>query len=409
MRVVIVGAGKLGCGYLAPLFQVHGHQVVLGCRTDETARRILTSGGSWRVRVTGSDEPDAGTVSGVRPVVVGRPEFTAAVAVADLVVTSVGVGNVESLGNPLATAFAARTRPIDVWVVENADCAPTLAAATLAAAAAHGLRLPSVTIAGAVATVAVSRGSWLDQGTPEFVGDHYRRLTVDGAAALARRPALIGVNYSSQYLARLHEKLFVFNSGHALTAYLGWLRGHRTVAQSITDPFVRPLVAGALLEARRAILATYPRLVPDRGVDQVIDVHAPVAEALARYADAELADPVQRVARDPVRKLGPCDRLLGPVALMRALGGPPPAHFALGAAAALLYGFHDGQVLAADAQAASLRSDLDREGLTPVLQQVCGLHADDEFAQAVASRYRGFVFLDDGVRFPPARPGSPSS
>lgn len=408
MRVVIIGAGKIGCGYLAPLFHVHGHQVVLGCRTDDTVRRVLASGGSWRVRVTGSDEPDAGNVSGVRPVVVGRPEFTAAVVDADLVVTSVGVGNVESLGSPLATALASRTRPIDVWVVENADSAPSLAAAMQASAAANGLRLSGVTIAGAVASVAVSRGSWLDHGTPEFVGDQHRRLTVDGSAALARRPALTGVTYSSQYLARLHEKLFVFNTGHALTAYLGWLRGHRTVAQSITDPFVRPLVAGALLEARRALVATYPRLVGDRRVDQIIDLHGPVAEALARYADAELDDPVRRVARDPLRKLGPRDRLLGPVALMRGLGGPPPAHFALGAAAALLYGFHDGQVLAADAQAASLRSDLDRDGLLPVLQRVCGLQPDDAFAQAVASRYRGFVFLDDGVRFPPARPTAAS-
>lgn len=409
MRVVIVGAGKIGCGYLAPVFRLHGHQVLLGCRSDQTARRIVASRGSWRVRVTGSDDAEAGLVSGVRPVVVGRPEFTAAVAASDLVVTSVGVGNVETLGAPLAAAFAARTRPIDVWVVENADCAPKLAAATMAAATASGSRLPGVTIAGAVASVAVSRGSWLDQGTPEFVGDQHRRLTVDGSAALARRPALTGVNYSSQYLARLHEKLFVFNTGHALTAYLGWLRRYRTLAQAITDPFVRPLVAGALLEARRAVLATYPGLVPDREVDQTIDVHGPVAEALARYADAELGDPVQRVARDPIRKLGPHDRLVGPVALMRALGGPPPAHFALGAAAALLYGFHDGEVLAADAQAASLRADLDREGLAPVFQRVCGLPPDDEFARAVASRYRSFVFLDDGVRFPPVRPGSPTS
>jgi hypothetical protein len=39
-----------------------------------------------------------------------------------------------------------------------------------------------------------------------------------------------------------------------------------------------------------------------------------------------------------------------------------------------------------------------------VLAGVCGLAADDPFAAAVADRYHGFVFTDDGVRFPPAAP-----
>jgi mannitol-1-phosphate 5-dehydrogenase len=403
MRVVIVGAGKLGCGYLVPLFLGAGHEVLLGCRTRDTADRIRSTGG-WRVRVTGEPPEE---VHGVGVAAMGTRELDEAVAGADLVVLSVGVGNTADAAPYLVPGLAARRgRPVDVWVVENAECAPTVSEALVHAAAARGARLPSLGVAGTVAGVAVGHGSWHEPGVPEFVGDAARRLAVDVRPLCSVPPELPGVHPTGQYRARLYEKLFVYNAGHALAAYLGWLRGHRTVDRAIGDPFVRPVVAGALLEGRRAILAAYPGLLCGRSPDHVTDVHAPVADALARYGNTELADPVTRVAREPLRKLGPHDRLLGPVALLRGTAHRVPAHFALGVAAALLYGYGDESVTTADASAQRLRRLLGERGVSAVLAGVCGLAADDPFATAVAVRYHGFVFTDDGVRFPPTAPAA---
>jgi mannitol-1-phosphate 5-dehydrogenase len=403
MRVLIVGAGALGCGYLVPLFRGAGHEVVLACRTPQTADRIRAAGG-WRVRVTGGPPRE---VRGIVPVTVGTPEMDEAVVAADLLVISVGVGNAASAAQHLVSGLAARRgRPADLWVVENAECAGPVRTALHAAAAPRGLTLPPLGIAGAIALTSVGRGTWHEPGIPEFVGDAVRRLAVDAPALRAGLPPLLGVHATGQYRARLHEKLFVFNAGHAIAAYLGWLRGHRTIDTAIGDPFVRPVVAGALLEARRAVLAAYPALLRGRALDQSRDVHGPVAEALARYGNTELADPVTRVAREPIRKLAPADRLLGPVALLRSSACRVPAHFALGIAAALLYGYDDEAVLAADPSARRLRRLLEERGVAAVLAAVCGLEADDPVAGAVAARYHGFVFTEDGVRFPPAAPGS---
>lgn len=401
MRVVIVGAGKLGCGYLVPLFLGAGHEVLLGCRSRDTVDRIRSVGG-WRVRVTG--EPPE-NVHGAATAAVGTTELDEAVAAADLVVLSVGVANTTGAASHLVTGLATRRgRPVDVWVVENAECAPRVSEALVRTAAARAVRLPSVGVAGAVARVTVGRGSWHEPGVPEFVSDTARRLVVDARPLHLTPPALPGVHATGQYRARLQEKLFVYNSGHALAAYLGWLRGHRTIDAAIEDPFVRPVVAGALLEGRRAVLGAFPGLLLGRGVDHVGDVHRPVADALARYGNTELADPVSRVARDPLRKLAPGDRLLGPVSLLRRSAHRLPSHFALGVAAALLYGYGDGAVPAADASARRLRRLLEERGVFAVLTRVCGLAADDPFAAAVADRYHGFVFTEDGVRFPPTAP-----
>jgi len=393
VKVVIVGTGKIGCGYLAPLFAGAGWQVALAARTEHTAAQIRRFGG-FRVRVTG-DGGRLQDIDGVCSVVVGTGEFEAAVADADLVATAVGVDNVAGLGPALAGALAARgaDNPIDVWVVENQDRAGELERAVGAAAAAGNLDLPSVGFAGGVAAVAVGRGAWGGAARPEFVGDGARMLSVDRSRLCRPLPCLPGVRGTSQYLARLREKLFVFNTGHALCAYLGALRRHTSVDRAVADPALRPLVVGCLLESRKALLRSHPRLGSD--------VHGPVAEALARYGDAELADPVARVARDPLRKLAPGDRLLGPAEQTRAVLGKVPAHFALGIAGALLYRNP------ADAQACRLADLLRRQGVASVLGEVCGLDPVGDLATSVARRYRGFILTSEGAVFPPVHePGS---
>ena len=55
---------------------------------------------------------------------------------------------------------------------------------------------------------------------------------------------------------------------------------------------------------------------------------------LARFRNAALGDTVDRVGRDPFRKLGPADRIVGP-ALLAEAAGIPPTTLAVVAAAAL--------------------------------------------------------------------------
>jgi mannitol-1-phosphate 5-dehydrogenase len=386
MRAVIVGPGKIGCGYLAPLFRDAGWDVVLAARTAERAERILAAGG-FGVRITGSGVTRE--LEEVPAVVTGTPSFDEAVGSADLVVTAVGVSNVRSLGPLLARALSTRDPrlPLQVWVVENQDCAPVLEQSVRTAAERAGLPLPPVGFAGAVAEVAVSRGAWYGTERPVFVGDPIRRLRVDQSALIAPLPRLPAVEATPCYRARLQEKLFVFNAGHALCAYLGVLRGHRSIDAAVRDRFLRPLVAGSLLEAARAITSAYALLNGD--------VHQCVAKAMRRFEDAELADPVERVARDPLRKLQPNDRLVGAAKLVQATLGHVPHHFALGIAGVLLYRNEQ------DEEAVRLSGMLERHGLAHVLAAVCGLPPDDELARAVAQRYRGFILTRDRVLFPP--------
>jgi mannitol-1-phosphate 5-dehydrogenase len=405
-RVVIIGPGRIGCGYLTPLFQSAGWDVVLVAR-DETTSKLIRCCERFAVRITappltnggygrngdGSDaerETERILVETPSVVALDSPEFVAAVADADLVCTSVGVGNVPSLTRALARACASRPngRPLDVWTVENGDCAAELERGVRAAAAAAGLAVGPVGFGGAIANVAVAQGGWRPaHEAPEFVGDCFRSLVVDERRLRSGIPPLPDVQGTRSFLEHLHEKLYVFNTGHAICAYLGWLRGHGTIADAAADPSLRPLIAGSMLEARKALLAEHPSLGSD--------LHGPVAEALARFGDRALADPIVRVAREPIRKLAPGDRLLGPAELIERSTGRIPKYLALAVAGALLYRHDD------DEQSRRLGAALKRHGVMAVLRAVCGLAPDRPFAHAVAARYRAFIITEDGTVFPP--------
>jgi mannitol-1-phosphate 5-dehydrogenase len=370
-RVVIIGPGKLGCGYLAPLFLGAGWRPALAARTRAKARRIARAG-AFGVRVTPGDESGEFACTAVP---FGLEAFEAAIEEADFVLTAVGVENVAWLGPGLARALARRdpASPLDVCVVENADVAPVLERAVQRAARYANLTLPPVGFAGAIAYPVVACGDWDGEVTPTFVRDGVDRLLVDSTRLLNPLPDIPGVEGTSSYRARLQEKLFVFGAGHALCAYLGACCGYERLDQAAHDPLLRTVVRTCLAEARSALDCEYPALGDD-GWESV-------DEAMHRYENEGLEDPIRRVARSPIRKLASTGPLVGAAKLVRAVFGRVPPAFTLGIASALLY--RDPL----DSQSRELDRMIRRRGARAVVRDVCGVEPDDPWGRAVVVAY----------------------
>jgi mannitol-1-phosphate 5-dehydrogenase len=127
-------------------------------------------------------------------------------------------------------------------------------------------------------------------------------------------------------------KLFGHNATHALAAYLGRLLGLRLMADFTAVPGAMAFLRAAFLdESGRALVRRYraadPLFTP-LGFEGFAD------DLLVRMVNPFLADTIERAARDPVRKLGWDDRLIGTIRLGRDEGIPMPS-YAMGAAAAL--------------------------------------------------------------------------
>ena len=124
------------------------------------------------------------------------------------------------------------------------------------------------------------------------------------------------------------------------------------------DPSVSETLRGALEE-------TGEFLVQKHGFDPR-DHQKYIEEILNRFRNPHLKDPVTRVGRSPLRKLGREDRLLGP-ALQMMDRGIQPNHLAVGIAAALC--FDDP----ADPEAVKLQRMIKREGPAGTLQAIAGI------------------------------------
>ena len=130
-------------------------------------------------------------------------------------------------------------------------------------------------------------------------------------------------------------KLYGHNATHALAAYVGALRGVERIADLSRYPDLFAFVRAAFIEESGKALvrkhAGKDRLFTHEGYCEYAD------DLLARMVNPFLHDSVERVGRDPQRKLGWDDRLVGTIRLALEQG-IKPARFALGAAAALAVG-----------------------------------------------------------------------
>ena len=116
--------------------------------------------------------------------------------------------------------------------------------------------------------------------------------------------------------------------GDAITAYLGYRKGHEFIHEAIQDPAVRPIVLAAIEESSAALVKRHD-LDANKQKEYVKSV-------IVRFENSKLPDPIVRVARDPKRKLAHNDRIVKP-ALLALEMGLTPTHLATGIAAGLLY------------------------------------------------------------------------
>jgi mannitol-1-phosphate 5-dehydrogenase len=127
-------------------------------------------------------------------------------------------------------------------------------------------------------------------------------------------------------------KLYGHNATHALAAYLGSLRGLERIADLRQTPDLLGFIRAAFLQESGESLirkhAGKDRLFTPEGYREYAD------DLLERMTNPHLQDSVERVGRDPHRKLGWDDRLVGTLRLALQQN-VVPRRYALGAAAAL--------------------------------------------------------------------------
>jgi mannitol-1-phosphate 5-dehydrogenase len=170
----------------------------------------------------------------------------------------------------------------------------------------------------------------------------------------------------------IERKLFTVNTGHAVIAYFGYLKGKETIDQTLSDPDIYEQVQKTLQETGAYLVKQYKL---DKNEHQ-----AYIDKIIERFKNPHLNDLVTRVGRSPIRKLGPQDRLIRP-AVEAKKAGLSYTYLAKAIAAALLFDVVE------DPEAKELQEMIKEHGIQYALKEISQLNQVDNLTKEIISHY----------------------
>ena len=379
-KVVHFGAGAVGRGFLGQLYCEAGWETVfvdvvrpvIEALSERRAYDLhLATVPERTVRVSNVRGIDATDIEAV----------TREIATADLMSTAVRPSALPAVCVSIARGLERRCRdgagPIDILICENLPDAANHFRGLLSRNVDPAVAQYLQTKVGLVETV-ISR--MVPVVTPEqqasdvlyVAAEEYAILPVDRDGFVGPAPEIPGLRAVRPFAGHKQRKLCTHNCGHSLFAYYGSRRGYTYVWEAVEDHGLYDEVLAALDESGRALIALY-------GFDPA-EHKAHTEDLLRRFANRALGDTVARVAREPLRKLGPDERFVGAAKLALACG-IPPVHLAKGIACALRYETAD------DEQARELAAMLKARGPAHVLESVCKLPPDHPIHRMVIDTF----------------------
>ena len=97
-------------------------------------------------------------------------------------------------------------------------------------------------------------------------------------------------------------KLFIHNAPHAILAYLGFLKKYKYIHEAMSDKKIRKIVVGSMNEITEGLIKA--KYVPKNFAEKY------KKKEISRFQNKLLFDPISRVAREPLRKLGKENRIV---------------------------------------------------------------------------------------------------
>ena len=371
------GAGNIGRGFVGELFHLSGYRIVF-VDVDRALVDAMNARGRYEVHhvTNAGDEPVA--IAGVSALSAAEAEAVIeAVADATLACTAVGVRALRAVAPVLARGIARRMRsaaaaPLNIVTCENlvgagmflrqlvwTELERLMAAGECPAASSLEFDARFGFVEAVVSRMVPIVPDDIRRRDPLWIAcEPYARLPIDALACRGAAPKIQGFEPVENILAYQRRKMASHNMSHAVAAYLGHQAGIEFIWQVMDDAAIVRIVRGAMNETGRALVSRF-------GFDTAAQ-RAHEEDLLERYRNRALGDQVRRVAADPLRKLGPEDRLIGSARLCFE-EGVDPAHVILGIRAALDY---DNP---ADPGAVRLQEMRRTSPLAVVLSQVCGL------------------------------------
>ena len=370
-RAIQFGAGNIGRGFIGAVLSEAGYHVVFADVNMEVIDRI-NKDGAYTVHIMDVESRDV-RISNISGVDSGGGEIVDEIVRAEIITTAVGLRILPFIAPAIAKGIAARRaagvgEPLNVIACEN------------------GIRATSQLREEVYKHLSAEEAAWCDahvgfadcsvdrivppvrsENPIDVVVENFYEWNVEEKSFVGGAPHIEGMNLADNLLAYIERKLFTLNTGHAITAYLGRMKGLATIDESIADPAIFAIVKEAMQQSGQALVEKF-------GFDR--DAHFKyIDKIIGRFKNPYLKDDVTRVGREPLRKLSSTDRLM----MTAREYGLPCDKLLLGIGAALHYNNPE------DPQSVKMQELIAAKGLRQAVSEITSIPAIDPVIEEIAA------------------------
>ena len=315
-RAVIIGAGRTGRGFVARLLAEAHVPIAFLDRDAGLIRQLQQSENGYRVLFFGG-EREPFTISGYKAGTWEDEEYARNILTeCELVFVSVGGSHLQEVGEQLKQ-YLPDERICRVITCENAvGPARTLREA---------IGKENVLISEAAVFCTTDTAG---EGKLDIVSENYPYLPFDSGQLNGYRPLAQSIRPVSGFSDFLKRKIFTYNAASGIISYLGWLKGYRLYAEAANDPEILEKLDRNYAAANRVLCAEFGYDPDDQAEFSLL--------SRKKFTNRAIEDTIERNAREPLRKLGAEERIIGPIRLLGKYGEDTGV-LEQAAAAAILY------------------------------------------------------------------------
>lgn len=381
MKAVIFGAGNIGRGFVAPRLHLSGYSITF-IDIQQPLIDELNQFHQFTVNYIGHHKHlNVSDVSAINSQV--HPEqVIQAMQEADLIATSIGPHLLEKISAIIAQGMHARsqinTEPLMIVCCENMINATDHLMASIQSHLDE-------TIKPYFNTTVQYANSAVDCIIPTQENSNLRDVIVEGSYEFiienknVKKPFLNlqGIDYVDNIEMYIERKLFTVNTGHAAIAYLGHTKQYQTVYEAIQDEDVYFLLKAVLNETARVLIHKY-NFNPE-------EHNAYIQKTIQRFKNPLLSDDIERIIRNPLRKIGVNDRIVQPSKLYVEYFHETPSYLAY------LYAL----VLACDNQrdpeVKNMQHIMNEKGVEQFIDQVSSISRNSKLSKEIITNYYNFL------------------
>lgn len=380
-KVIQFGAGNIGRGFIGLVLEQSGYHVVFADINQKLIDK-LNLDRSYTVHVMDVQNKEAGIenkkVSNISAINSNNEELIQEIQTAELITTAVGLTILPRIAPIIAKGIILRkstgvSNLLNIIACENGIRTTTQLKAEVfkqlnkdeAIYAEQYVGFPDCSVDRIVLPM-------MGENFTDVVVESFYEWNVEKDSFKGIVPDIQGMNLADNLIAYIERKLFTLNTGHAITAYLGFLKGYQTIDESIGDEEIYTIVKLAMRESGLGLIEKYGFNKENhfQYIDKIIN----------RFKNPMLKDDLTRVCREPLRKLSPDDRLIKPLLNNRKYGFSVE-NLVLGIGAALHYENED------DKQSTQLQLMIREKGVKSVLADILKIDLKDELLEDIQRAY----------------------